>query len=198
MAVSKIDIANMALTHLGMKVITSLAENTPSAIACNNFFAPCRDDVFRESRWPFATVSAPLVLVTDTVIGWDYVYLYPVNAATVWSVYDESTVDEKDSQEFEVFFIPGSNRRVIGSKLSYAYADYTYKVEDTSLYDPKFVMALSYRLAASMANTLTGSPEVSTQLMNVYNAILSEAKRVSGIEKRKKPTQKSSYQNSRG
>jgi hypothetical protein len=198
MAISKVDIANMALTHLAMKGITSLTENTPSAIACNNFFVPCRDDVFRESRWPFASANIRLVIVPDEVLGWEDIYLYPPDAATVWNVYNESTVLRKDSQEFEVFFVPSSNRRVIATNLPEAYASCTYKVEDTSVYDPKFVMALSYRLAASMAHTLTGSPEIGVQLMNIYVAIIHEAKRVSGSEKFKKPTFDSSYQNSRG
>lgn len=197
MSVSKVDICNMALAHLGMKSITSISENTPSAIACTQFFDTSRDDVLRESQWPFAKVSEALVLTTEEILGWDYVYLYPVRAAAVWAVYDESTYDNKDEQEFEVVFVPATNRKVVCSNLQYAYVDYTYKVVDTSIYDPKFVMALSYRLAASMAHTLVGSAEIGEKLMNIYGLILSEAKRISGSEKKKKPNQESSYVNSR-
>jgi len=198
MSVSKIDICNMALTHLGMKSLTSITSNDPSAIACNQFFNSSRDDVLGESNWPFASVRETLTLTTEDILGWDYAYLYPVNAAAVWDVFDEATVDKKSEQEFEVKFVPSTNRRVVCSNLQYAYADYTFKVVDTSIYNPKFVMALSYRLAAAMAHTLVGSPEVGIQLMNVYNVMLSEAKRISGSEKKKKPNQESSYQNSRG
>ena len=198
MSVSKIDIANMALTHLGMSGITSLTQDNPSAIACNTFFIPARDEVLGESKWPFAAVSESLVLTTETITGWDYCYLYPVNAAAVWDVYDESTTLTRGEQEFEVLFVPGTNRRIICTDLQYAIADYTYKQEDTSLYSPKFVMAFSYRLAAAMAHTLTGSAEIGIQLSTVYSALISEAKRISGSEKRKKPNQESSYQNSRG
>lgn len=195
---SKIDIANLALTHLGMNPIRSLETNTPSAIACNTFFESSRDDVLAEAQWPFANVQTALVLSNITILGWDYVYVYPTKAAAVWAVYDESTVEEKEAQSFEVRFVPSSNQRVICSKLASAYCDYTHKVEDTSLYGPKFVMALSYRLAAAMAHTLVGSVEVGVQMTNLYNVIISEAKRISMAEKKRKPFQRSSYQDSRG
>lgn len=195
---SKIDICNLALNHLSMRSITSLSEGTPTSNACNTFFDPCRDDVLSEAEWAFASVQQSLVLVSDTVTGWDYVYQYPVKAARVWNVYDESTTDEKGSQEFEVRFVPSTNSKVICSDLQYAIADITYKVEDTTIYDSKFVMALSYRLAAAMAHQLTGSAELGLQLMNVYTALVGEAKRVGNTEKIRKPKQVSSYQNSRG
>lgn len=197
---SKVDIANLALTHIGgaSRGIVSLTENTPAAIACNSFFDSCRDDVFSESQWPFASVSQPLLTAPEVVLGWTYIYAYPPKAARVWNVYNEATVNKKHEQEFEVKFIAGVNRRVICSNNPSAYADYTFKVEDTTIYDPKFVMALSYRLAAAIAFTLTGSPEVGEKLMLIYNGMLSEAKRLSGSEKIKKPEQTSSSVNSRG
>lgn len=198
MGVSKIDICNLALGHLGMKSITSLTEGTPSSIACSNNFNVCRDDVFSEYRWPFATVSEPLVLASETVLGWDYIYTYPIKAARVWNVFDESTVDTMGEQEFDVIFIPSSNRRVICSNLQSAYAEYTYKVEDTSIFDSKFTLTLSYRLAATMAHTLIGSVDVGLKMTELYNQSLSEAKRVAYYERKKKPTQNSAYQNSRG
>lgn len=196
---SKIEIANMALTHLGMKTIRSLESNDPAAIACSTFFDAARDEVLGEAQWPFANVQALLTLTSQEIVGWRYAYLYPVKAASVWAVYDEGTTEQKDSQDFEVKFVPGATQlRVVCSNLANAYCDYTYKVEDTSLYSPKFVAALSYRLAAAMAQTLIGSAELGIQAMNIYNALISEAKRISAAEKKKKPTQRSSYQDSRG
>lgn len=195
---SKIDIANLALTHLAMNPIRSLETNSPAAIACNTYFDSSRDEVLGEAQWSFANAQAALARSTVTVIGWDYVYAYPSKAAAVWAVYDEATVKEKDSQEFEIKLSPTNNVRVICSNLVDAYCDYTHKVEDTSLYSPKFVIALSYRLAAAMAHTLVGSVEVGTTMMTIYNALISEAKRLNASEKIKKPFQRSSYQDSRG
>lgn len=198
MSVSKIEIVNMALTHLGMKGITALTETNPSAVAANNYYDPCRDDVLAESAWPFALTQEALVATTDTVLGWSYVYAYPPKAMGLWWVFDEGTVGQKNEQEFETKYIISGNKRVVCSNLSPAYAEYTYKVEDTTLYHPKFVIALSYRLAAAMAHTLTGGPDLGIKMTELYNMILSEAKRLSNYEKMKKPTQTSSSVNSRG
>lgn len=89
------------------------------------------------------------------------------------------------------------NTKVILTNLEEAYAEYTYLVTDTTLWDSKFVMALSYRMAASMAHILLGDATKGEKLMGVYNLVLQEAKRISFSEKRKKPIQTSGYQNSR-
>ncbi|NCB43094.1 MAG: hypothetical protein EOM59_10805 [Clostridia bacterium] len=197
----KIDICNLALGHLGMRAITTtmLTANTdPSAIACNNFYDPARDDTLSEISWSFATVREALTVTTDTVLGWDYIYTYPKNAMTVWCVFDESTVDEKYKQNFEVIYLPSSEKKVVCSDLSDAYSDYTYKVTDTTIYSPKFIMAMSYRLAAAMAHTLTGSVDVGLKLVELHNSVISEAKRIGNVEKIRIPKQTSSYQSSRG
>lgn len=193
-----LDIYNLALGHLAMNKVNSTTGVDPSTVACNNNYVTCRDDVFSESRWPFATARAALTLSAVTVLGWTYVYVYPTTAARVWFVFDEATVDTKHEQEFEVIYDVATGARVICSELSTAYAEYTYKVTDTTIYNPKFVMALSYRLAAAMAHTLTGDPAKGEALMGIYNAMISEAKRLSFAERIKKPTQTSGYVNSRG
>lgn len=198
MSVSKVSICNLALNHLSANTINSLSEDSPSAVACNSFYDDSLNDVFSEFQWPFATVRETLVLSSAEVLGWDYVYQYPVKAAAVWSVFDEATVDKKHEQEFETFFIPSQNIRVIGSNLASAYAEYTYKVSDPTIYNAKFVIAFSYRLASAMAFSLTGSEKTGIDLLSVYNAILAEAKRMAYSERLKKPTQTSGYVTSRG
>ena len=197
---SQIDICNLALNHLGMKGITSLTENNPSAIALNNYYNPCRDDTLSDYNWPFANVKAALVSVSDDVLEleWDYIYVYPTQALAIWNVYDESTVDNKWEQEFETSFQVTENRRVICSNLETAYVEYTRRLTDTSIYSPRFVMVFSYKLAASMAHTLTGDVDMGIKLLDIYNMYLGEAKRLGYQERKKKPKQTSSYVNSRG
>ena len=200
MSLSQLQICNLALNHLGMNSVSALTDDNPSVDACNVFYEPVRDDVFRELKWPFATIQAVLTTTSATIVGWDYVYTYPANAVTVWSVYNEATVDRKDEQEFEVLLSDetSTGAKIICTNTADAYADYTFKTSDTSVYDTKFVFALSYKLAATMAHMLIGSAEKGLKLMEIYNAIIHEAKRISAIEKLKKPVFNSSYQDSRG
>lgn len=249
---SKLNIFNLALSHLGMKQITDATDvTTPSGKACNAYYRFARDDVFREHRWPFSTVQAVLTEWDDDdpPLPWLFAYEYPVsydiddltawsgataytagqtvkylnqaylaiqagtnhnpssattywtvqtNAATVWTVFNEATETKKDEQDFEVYLIPGStDEKIIVSNLDDAYMEYTFIVNDTTLWDSKFVVALSYRLAAMMAHVLTGDAAKGKELMNVSIAYIAEAKRIAAIEKLKKPNQTSSYQNSR-
>lgn len=194
---SQTDICNLALNHIGMQPIEDIDDDNDSAIACNTFWTPSRDDVFSEHRWAFATSQQSLALVANKIVGWCFVYGYPVKVARVWNVYNQCTVKQKEEQEFEKLFIPIDNINVICSNNQFALADCTYIVIDTTLWDAKFVLAFSYRLAAAICKTLTGDDQLAANMMTVYNAMLNESKRVGFSEKRKKPNDESGYAKSR-
>lgn len=199
MAASTLQIWNLALNFLGMETLTTAALTNPSAKTCNLFFEVCRDDVYSEFRAAFATVKEALVLVDDTVIGWYHVYQYPTKSARVWNVFNEGTVEYKEEQEFEAVYLSAQNKRVICSNLESAYAEYTYKVADVTMFDSKFVLALSYKLATAIAPALLGSDsQKATEALNLYLAVISEAKRLNAQEKIKKPTFSSGTLDSRG
>lgn len=197
---TKFEIVNQALYHIGQNKIESLTGSDPSTVACNEFFESVRDDIFREFQWPFATVQQPLSQsVQEVPLGWTYAYDYPAdNIATVWYVFNESTAEFKDEQDFEVYYIPGTSQKMIVSNLDAAYMEYTYIVSDTLQWDAKFDIAMSYRLAATICPILAGDTDKALGLTEVYNAVLSEAKRIAASEKRKKPQQGSKYFNARG
>lgn len=196
---TQLEIANLALSHLGMRKISDLTGTDPSTIAVNDFFEICRDDLFREFKWPFATSLADLSAdSSQTLAGWEYTYAYPtLSAATIWSVFDDSTADQRHEQDYEVFYDPVRASMVICSDLDDAICEYTAFVDNIALWDDKFIMALSYRLSASIAHTLTGDVDKGLKLMQLSNAYVSEAKRIGHREQKKKPPQTSSYKNAR-
>ncbi len=197
-----------------MKPITDLTANNPSANAINTFWEPSRDDVFSEFRWPFATNIDLLDATTDTSPIWQVVYTYPTTAARVWTVFgalnttqinplDGSTqfvsnITNEEQQEFEVYYSSFLGQKVIGSNNIDAYCRQTYIIEDFSIWDAKFIMAFSYRLAANMTVLLTGDGDKALKMMSVYNAFMAETKRTAYSERTKKPSQISGYQTSRG
>jgi hypothetical protein len=202
-------IANLALSHLGMTAITDLnvdaANNNPSAVAINAHWGPCRNDVFSEFKWPFATVIEPMQVQASVSIDdypeWSYFFVYTANAATVWNVFDSSTVKTKHENQFEVVYNPTLQKRIICCNLtwtSFAFNEYTYNVTDPTFWSPKFVMAFSYRLAASICMILTGDEKKSLFLMDLYRGFIHEAKRVSSSEKKTKPDQNNPIVNARG
>ncbi len=199
---SKLEIYNLALHHLKMRPITATSDTTPSGVACNAFYDIALADTLGETAWGFATVQESLSEVdtstwTEELLGWDFAYTYPEHSLRVWTVFDESTVKTRDEQLFEEIYYSNSAARFIVTDLASAYAEYTWNVTDTTKFDAKFVLALSYKLASLMAHELTGNLEVSKQMTAVYQNVLSEAKRLNFSGKNKKPDVTSSYKNAR-
>ena len=182
-------ILNMALHHLGMEPIISINDLNPSAKVLNDFWIPARDDTFSEHQWPFADAQISLQLMTNTIIGWDYVYGYPVNVARIWNVYNEGSVKWKHEREFEKKYLVAEDRAVICSNEDSAFADVTYIVSNVSIWDPKFCMAHSLKMAALACPDLLGDQDKALQIMTVYNGIINEAKRIGSSEQKTKPNQ---------
>lgn len=187
----QLGIYNLALRHLGLKKVASISGADPSATACTDFFEPCRDDVFREHQWAFANVQATMITsAVDVPLGWDYAYVSPTtNCAAIWLVYNELTYDKKHEQEFEEMYDPASGTKIICTDLDDAYCEYTHVVSDISVWDNKFVMALSHRLAAEIAPFLTGDDAKAANQMTLYTTVLHEVKRLDATKKIKKPSQ---------
>jgi len=199
---TQVEICNLALAHIGQNPITSITDVTPEAKACNRFWEPLRDDAFREFMWSFNSVSFTLTPSTDvdedSIPGWTYFYDYPTySIATIWYVYDESTATTKHENNFEVKYDLTTASSVICCDLDDAYVDASYIMEDPESWDHKFAKAFSYKLASSIAKILTGDEDLGLKLLNIYNAIIWDAKRVASHEKNKKPTQTNRYLESR-
>ncbi len=189
---TQLQIINLSLVNLGQNVITQAqltANAHPSAIAANLWWEPCRDEVLGANNWSFATVTLALTALDITDLEWEYVYSYPavtLAVSSMWNVYNEATFDKKDAQEFTVKYIPTLAVTAIFTNLDYAYAEYTYKVTDTTLWTNQFVMAFSYRLSAAMANSITGASQLGIAASQMYTNLISDAKRLSFSEKPKK------------
>lgn len=198
-------ICNLALGHLGVPALTSgqlTANILPAAKACNLFFSSAVDDLFSEYKWPFADACISLNLSSTTSLlddQWAYVYDYPTtNCSAVWDVYNESTFDKKTEQDYETKYDADNAKRIICTDLEDALADITYPVTDTSLWNNKFKLALSYRLAAIMAISVGASAEKALALAQVADMQLSNTKRIGSSEQRKKPNFSSATQDARG
>lgn len=198
---SKIQIYNFALVNLGMGKIFSTDTSDPRLIACELFYPQALEDTYAEGTWSFATVKEQLALVSTTddagVVGWDYVYAYPPKAAKVDYVFSEANVDYREEQDFEIVFLADQNKKVVCSNEASAYQEYTYIVEDTTIFSAKFVVALSFKLAALIAQTLTTDPGIVQAMQQNASMIIQEAKRLDFKNKPKEKKQTNKIVNSR-
>lgn len=153
MAFSKLDIWNMALSTLGVKVeVASESEDSDEARACNRFYQACLEELLREYPWSFARKIAALALIREEPNSlWAFEYRYPSDCMYFLrlSVARETQPGPLHDTEYQIS--ADSSGRVIWTDLKDAYAEYTALVTNTQLYPADFVRALSYRLASAMA-----------------------------------------------
>ena len=198
MAVTKVGICNLALTRLGVKNITTLTEASEPARKVSQVYDNALDTVLQEHDWSFAA-SQPTVLVEApnlTAVGWDYVYALPTKCLFVRRVYNESTLDNKDEQDFKKVFVPSINAEVIYSNLAEAVCDYTYQVLDESLFSPSFVTAFSLYVAHMVGPALVGSA-YNGQAYQEYLRALDAARATNKSEGKETVDRPSDYENAR-
>ena len=88
--VAPIDICNAAIVRVGGQMITSLTENSPTAIACNSQYDIVRRDLLRSHPWNFAIKYASLPQNTETpIFGYDYSYALPSDCLRVLETADQ-------------------------------------------------------------------------------------------------------------
>lgn len=195
---SKIQIYNLALSHIGMRKLFDTTTQNPSLEACELHYPTALEDTYAEHSWSFATVKSKFAQVSADVVGWEYVYAYPPKAAVVNYVFSAANVKFKAEQDFEIVFLPESNKKVVCSNEPEAYQEYVHMVEDTTLFSPKFVLATSFKLAALIAPSLIADPEKAELMRASARGIINEAKRINFGEKEKRPEQTNEIVESRG
>ena len=196
-------IYNLALSHIGQKPVANTTDETqPEVLACNTHFPNARDSVLAQIAFPFNSAPIELSLYTTidsaSIPGWTYYYTYPASALSIWEVYSSSNAATATEKDFEVRYLPAVSAKIICTDEASAYANSSYLVTDYTLWDDRFIEAVSYKLAASIVIPLTGDAELAARFRDMYQVMVSESKRKSAREKRKKQTITSAYKSSRG
>jgi len=195
-------IYNLALSHIGQKPVENTTDETqPEILACNTHFANARDSVLAQIAFPFNAAPIELALYTTindaSIPGWCYYYTYPASALSVWEVYASANASTASEKDFEVRYLPAVAAKIICSDEDSAYANTSYLVTDYTLWDDRFIEAVSFKLAAAICIPLTGDSELAMKFRDMYNILVHEAKRKSAREKRKKINLTSAYKGCR-
>lgn len=175
---SDVDIANQALSHIGVsKFIANLeTEQTNEARACRTFFNTARNAMVRDFPWPFATKFAQLGLVSqDPTDEWKFEYAYPSDAVKLIRIVTGTPNDNQQSREkFRV--IHGAASTTIYANASPACMEYVLRLEDTARFPDDLVLALGYRLAIYIAPRLAKNHlKITPQLFRLYRQELTTA-----------------------
>ncbi|WP_415718287.1 hypothetical protein [Maridesulfovibrio sp.] len=172
MAVSEVKICNLALRKLGARLIESLSDTSQEAVTCNLFYEQVRDAVLREHPWNFAASRTRLARLADEpAFGYAHQYQIPADCLHLRQL---NTPDDE-------FVVEGD--KILTDRDS-ASAVYTKKVTNPVLFDPAFVMAFAARMAAEMADDITGSTSKAREMWTLYLNAMQSARLADSAEGR--------------
>lgn len=185
---SVVDIANLALAHLGDEAtVSSISppEGSAQAEHVERFYPIARDTLLQSHPWAFALTTQPLAelrTVSDTARH----YAFPAKALQI--------IDVQDAQGRSVAFdcvsevsVEAGRQPVIVTNAPSARAQYVALIEDPTQFSALFVTALTWQLAAYLAGPLikgdAGRAEAK-RCMQMAAMWLNEAKRADANQSR--------------
>lgn len=152
MAVSEVQICNMALTKIGVDRIISLDDAIKQAELCKESYPVIRDEFLGSHPWNFSITRTSLA-AESTAPTWGFSKQFPLPA-------DCLRVLEVDT-DFD--WVREGNKILTDEPV--LYIKYIKKEVDVSKYNPTFSEALSCHLAAHLCYSLVQSTTLREQLL---------------------------------
>lgn len=180
---SEVDIANLALGHLGDDAgVTSISPSDGSVQAahCARFYPIARDTLLEEHAWTFATTRTPLSVLDMTVDGWDYVYAVPtllIRGIEVYTSGVEPTPNNPIAFEIETL---EDGTQILLTDAEDAILRYVVKVTDPTKFTPLFTEALSWLLASMLAGPILKGEIGNSAAKECYKVYLDVKARATG------------------
>ena len=189
---SEVEICRMALDLLGDYAISDLLEDTKQARLCRRNYEPMRDAVVRAHPWNCAQTRAALPKDSEApAFGWGYQYTMPADALRVLPLTREGAFDGDPVRHV----IEG--RKILTNHDAPLPVIYMRRVTDAAVFDPLMAHAISARLAWQIAFNLTGSRSKQEQVAQAYRGIMTEARKIDGMEGTPQPPVDSVWERSR-
>lgn len=161
-----VEIINIALSRLGESPIQSLDEGSVPANAAKLHYDTERRATLRSYPWNFALKQATLAELEVDAVDFRHAFALPADSLRVVRVW------ASDTRQPLRYTVRGGTLFADSGSVT---VEYVADIKDAHLYDPKFVEALSYRLASALAMPVKGSPELMANYMNLYNSLVNEA-----------------------
>lgn len=186
---SEIEIANRALSKLGVARLTSLSDNNAQARAVNAAWDLVRDNELRIRRWNFAIARASMAALTsEPVWGFDNEYQLPSDFLALLEIPDAweaaGLTDYRNSETLP-FRIEGT--KILTDIAAPLDIRYIYRCDDTSQWDAAFCEAFACKLAYEMCEELTQSNTKKQLLAEDYKQAIRAAARTNAIENPPQP-----------
>ena len=167
---STVDICNGALNQLGATTILSLTEDSKNARLCNSRFTQVRDGVFRSHPWNCLQKRIELAQDTTTPAwGFKYAYTLPADCLRLLRILD---YDSNYKVEGRKILSNTSSMKIL----------YIGRITDPNEYDELLRETLSSSLAADIAFAVTSNNTTATNMYNLFQDKLKDARFVDSTE----------------
>lgn len=184
MVATELEVANLALGMINLLPLASFADPTLQAAQMSRIFAESRDQVLREHAWNFAhRIDA---LDDDATIdagpyGFVYAYELPSDCIRIHKVCSEGDFNTGHRYSILQVTVGLTTELRLFADIGDAYARYTIRTEDVTLWDPLFVRALAAYLAFQMSS-MQGHPDLQNNMYNLYLAAIASARAIDAGE----------------
>lgn len=189
---SVVSICNIALSNIGKDNIQSVAEGTPEARACKQFYDHVRDMMLQTYPWRWAGKTASLAEVANDKPAWKYAYRLPTDCLKVrWiaTAYSSDVITAPKTDDFGIAYeIEGDT---LYTDVSPALLHYTYRLTDPTKFSALFVEALGWHLSVRLAMPLTRDPKVRADCFTIANSAQASAQTADANEVREWVPEKS-------
>lgn len=175
-SLTALDICNIALSKLGEAPVPAVdANGSPAARLCYMHYHPVRREVLSACRWSFAKRQISLTAAEEDTTG--------LHSLAHTLPQDCLRVLEVSAPNWTL-----RGRCVFCNKMTITLL-YIADVEDTSLFEPLFIEALSTRLACKLCIPLLSSTTARQALNDEYNRmVLPQAAYVNAVQDRSNDT----------
>ena len=167
---SIVDICNGALNQLGATTILSLTEDSKNARLCNSRYTQVRDGLFRTHPWN--CLQKRVELAADTTApawGFSYAYTLPADCLRLLKILD---YDSNYKVEGRKILSNTSSMKIL----------YIGRITDPNEYDELLRETLSASLAADIAFAVTSNNTTATNMYNLFQDKLKDARFVDSTE----------------
>lgn len=180
MSSSKTQIFNFALANASSTAfLASDTETSHEANLCNMVYDLSREFVLRDFPWRFAKRRITLAELAGTPPScWAFQYSKPSDCLKIRALATPGNRTPLVEQKIPFELASNGAEEVIYTDLEQAECIYTQNITDTTRFDPDFVMALSYHIAAQIALPLHGKGEglkIASAMQSAYAALVEQA-----------------------
>ena len=167
---SVVDICNGALNQLGASTILSLTEDSKNARLCNARYTQVRDSLFRSHPWNCLIRRVELARDTETPAwGFSYQFTLPADCLRVLTILNYD-------YDYKV-----EGRKILANHDTVK-IQYVSRVTDANQYDELLRETISASLAADIAYAVTSSNPTASNMYNLFQDKLREARFVDATE----------------